>query len=379
MRLGQLTRSFTCAEGEVHRQVTNLGYGCANARPTPMRPLVVFTGQGIARADGFNLTRRLKALPQLAGIGVALARGDRQNLDTLIASQASRGDAARNDLLRAIRALCLKERRSTLRKTAHRDVFAALAASAAERVVVHLTACIDGLTTTFAVRDCGATWLPFRRIATLSTVASEAVGVLARGTGFLHFPAHGEAPLVAAKADDLELQLQCYFGDPNDLRGPAPWTPSIELGLAHGLAEIEASFPPARLAYGIFEAVLAGERIALTDAAAPAEASDLLVIGYGADAAREGHPFERRIVSLHDRGYPRAPARWTALVYRPGDNRRVAAWYEKQGFVVAGYGEGDIGEAVRCALAPARPNARPLAEAPTEPPTTSRTAGATSG
>jgi hypothetical protein len=94
---------------------------------------------------------------------------------------------------------------------------------------------------------------------------------------------------------------------------------------------------------------------------------------------REGHPFERRIVSLHDRGYPRASARWTALVYRPGENRRVAAWFESHGFVVAGYGDGDIGEAVRCALAPARPNARPLTEAPTEPPATSRTAGATSG
>jgi hypothetical protein len=328
-----------------------------------MRPLAVFTGQGIARADGFNLTRRLKAVPTLAGIAASLRRGDRQNLDVLIASRARYGDAAMADLLRAIRSLCLKERRSTLRKTNHRDVFAAFAASAAERVVVHVTACIDGLTTTFAVRDCGAPWLPFRQVAMLSTVAAEAAAVFGRGTGLLHFPAHGEAPLIASGSGGEELALQSYFGDPRDLAGGDSWTASLELGLARGLADIEASFAPARLAYRVLDAALTGERTVFGDVAIDVAApSDLLVVGYGADAAREAHPFEHRIVALRARGLPRPPARWTALVYRPAQNHRAAAWYEQQGFTVMGYGDGELAERVREALAPARTHGRPTAE-----------------
>jgi hypothetical protein len=339
-----------------------------------MRPLVVFTGQGLARADGFNLTRRLKALPQFAGMGAELARGDRQNLDTLIETWARRGETPLADLLRAIRALCLKERRSTLRKKTHREVFAALAAISGDRVVIHLTACIDGLTTTFAVRDGGAVWLPFRQLASLSTIAAEAAGVLRRGTGFVHFPAHGEAPLIASAGAELELQY--YFGDPDDLRGAAPWIPSLALGIARGLADIEAAFPPSRLAYDHFDAALAGDPIAAGDSPAidPAPAADLLVIGYGADAAREQLPFERRIAKLRARGFPRSPARWTALVHRPAQNRRVAAWYEDHGFGVAGYDDGDLAEAVRQAVATPRAPARPVPEPPAAPPT--RTASA---
>src|SRR5262245_54446563 len=121
-----------------------------------MRPLIVFSGQGIARADGFNLTRRLVA----SGVGgVArseLARGERHNLDAIVEACARDGAVAFDDLLRALRSLCLKERRSTLRKVAHREVFELLAEQASQRLVVHLTSCVDSLTSTFAVRDFGA-------------------------------------------------------------------------------------------------------------------------------------------------------------------------------------------------------------------------------
>jgi hypothetical protein len=51
-----------------------------------MRPLIVFTGQGIARGDGFNLTRRAKALDELRPFVERVERSDRQNLDALLAT-----------------------------------------------------------------------------------------------------------------------------------------------------------------------------------------------------------------------------------------------------------------------------------------------------
>lgn len=316
-----------------------------------MRPLVVFTGQGIARADGFNLTRRLKALPQLAALGEGLARGARQNLDAIIAAQAVAGDLALANLLRAVRTLCLKERRSTLRKATHREVFACLAAAAAERPVLHLTSSIDGLTTTFAVRDFGAAWAPFRHVATLDEIRGEAVTILS-GRGLVHFPAHGEAPLVVSAEEPP--RFQSYFGDPDDLRGPGPWSPSLRLGLAQGLADLENRFPLARLAYGLLEALVTGGEVDSGTDLPAAPHADLLVVGCGTSATGPATPFERRITALRAQGLPRPPARWTALVHRPEQNRRVAAWFAAHGFTVAGYGDHELAAAVRGALSGAR-------------------------
>jgi hypothetical protein len=335
-----------------------------------MRPLVVFTGQGIARADGFNLTRRLKSLPQLARLGESLPRGDRQSLDAILAEQALLGEPAIEDLLRALRALCLKERRSTLRKSAHHGVFSALGAAASARVVVHLTTCIDGLTTTFAVRDFGAAWPPFRRVAGLPAIAAEAAAVLSRGRGMIHLPAHGEAPLIAADGD--ELLLQSYFGEPGDLRGASAWASTLRLGLARGVASIDTRFPLAGLSYEMLRRALAGEPIALGDepAVPPGGPADLVVIGYGACAARRDHPFERCIAGLRQRGLPSAAARWTAVVHRPEQNRRVASWFEAHGFIVAGCGDGDLADVVRRAVVPGRAGER---DGGSEPPLTPAT------
>ena len=65
----------------------------------------------------------------------------------------------------------LNRGRTTLRKAAHREVFAALGTAAEQRLVAHLTTNMDGLTTTFAVRDFGAVWAPFRGRATRDETA----------------------------------------------------------------------------------------------------------------------------------------------------------------------------------------------------------------
>ncbi len=74
-----------------------------------MRPLVIFTGQGVARADGFNLTRRAKALPEFRSILGWVERRDRQNLDALLRAAVVQG-APPAAWIAGLRALCLKER-----------------------------------------------------------------------------------------------------------------------------------------------------------------------------------------------------------------------------------------------------------------------------
>jgi hypothetical protein len=324
-----------------------------------MRPLIVFTGQGVARADGFNLTRRMKAVPALARAANTVGRKDRQNLDALLEACAAAGAEALDDALRTMRAICLKERRTTERKSAHREVFAALAEAARQRVVVHLTANVDGLTTTFAVRDFGAVWPPFRGTATAGEVAAAVQDVLDRGVGFVHLPVHGEACLaVAGPAADV---MQTFYGEPRALRGSETWRSSLLVGPIAGMSGIEERLPPARLGYGLLEALLEPHARAADGFSIPdGPAADLLVVGYGADdrGARADHPLERRLTRLAT-GRRRDPAsRWTALVYRPAESRRTAAWFADRGFAVVPYDDGELPRAVRQALVRMMPTAR---------------------
>jgi hypothetical protein len=324
-----------------------------------MRPLIVLTGQGVARADGFNLTRRTKAIARVDLFTAAVQRRDRQNLDVLLESCAAAGDDALDELLRGMRAICLKERRSTGRKTAHRDVFAALAEAAASRLVLHLTTNLDGLTTTFAVRDFGAAWPPFRGAASVDDVVAEAQARLEAQRGLVHFPVHGEAGLVISSSDG-EL-LQTFYGEPRALRGGGPWVPSLRLGPAGGLAAIERRLAPARLGYALLDALLEGgtgrrERFVVPEHAA----ADLVVVGYGAEdrGARALNPFEARIDALLAAGRRDAGARWSALVYRPGERPRTVEWFAARGFTVLPYGDGELAQVVREAMARPLPAAR---------------------
>lgn len=317
------------------------------------------TGQGVARADGFNLTRRMKGTRRLAALTADVRRRDRQNLDALLEACAAGGSDAIAEVLRDLRAICLKERRTTLRKTAHHEVFAALAAAAESRLVVHLTTNMDGLTTTFAVRDFGAVWPPFRGRVTREETVAALRAAIATGIGMLHLPLHGEAALMIASDDDDE-KLQTIYGG---AAWPAPggWVPSLEIFANSGIAAAERELLPARLGYALLDALLAEDAASCEGLDVPAHPSaDLLVIGYGAedDGTRPAYPFERRITELV-RGGTRDPrSRWTALVYRPAQFPQTATWYEGQGFTVVGYDDGELGAAVRQASCGALPGAR---------------------
>lgn len=323
-----------------------------------MRPLIVITGQGIARADGFNLTRRMKATPRLATLTAAVRRKDRQNLDALLEACAAGGPESVATVVQDLRAICLKERRATLRKTAHHGVFEALADAAGQRLVTHLTTNVDGLTTTFAVRDFGACWPPFREPAERTAIHAAFQEVLGRGNGLLHVPLHGEAGLFLSETDhDL---LQTYYGSPRTVAGHASWLPSLSVGLAAGVAEIEQRLAPARLGYALFDALTASGTRSFDGLHVPDHApADLLVIGYGAEetATRNAYPIERRISTIAS-GARDPGARWTALVYRPAENAASASWYAERGFTVVPYDDGELPRVVRQALTRTLPGAR---------------------
>ncbi|MFN8603488.1 MAG: hypothetical protein U0842_23690 [Candidatus Binatia bacterium] len=323
------------------------------------RPLLVVTGQGVARADGFNLTRRMKGTRRLAALTADVRRRDRQNLDALLEACAAGGTDAIAEVLRDLRAICLKERRTTLRKTAHHEVFAALAAAAETRLVAHLTTNLDGLTTTFAVRDFGAVWPPFRGRATRDETVAALRAVIAQGAGMLHLPLHGEAALAIARGEDGE-RLQTVYGA-SAWPAPGGWIPSLEIFATAGVDAAERELLPARLGYALIDGLLDDAASTCEGLDVPARsAADLLVIGYGAedDGTRPAYPFERRIADLVRRGARDPRSRWTALVYRPAQFPQTAAWYEAHGFTVVGYDDGELGAAVHQASCGTLPGAR---------------------
>jgi hypothetical protein len=327
-----------------------------------MRPLVVFTGQGVPRADGLNLTRRMKATPRLAALTSDVRRKDRQNLDALLEACAVGGDEAIDEVLHDLRAICLKERRSTMRKTVHRDFFEVLAEAATSRLVAHLTTNLDGLTTTFAVRDFAACWPPFHGPAHLDVVRRDFQQLLDRGSGLLHVPLHGEAGLMIAEPGGAVLQTA--YGAPKMLRGDVEsWLPSLRLGAAAGMAGIEARLITARLGYTLLDALLCanGAADASADLDVPEHAAaDLVVAGYGAEDGRmrETYPFEHRITRLVATGRRDPGARWTALVYRPHENAPTAEWFAKRDFAVLPYDDGELPRVLRQALTRCLPGAR---------------------
>ncbi|MEW6272974.1 MAG: hypothetical protein AB1689_27165 [Thermodesulfobacteriota bacterium] len=331
----------------------------ATTTSTTMRPLIVLTGQGVARADGLNLTRRTKAIARVDVFASSVERRDRQNLDVLLERCASAGDGMLDEVLRGMRAICLKERRSTARKAAHHGLFAALAEVAESRLVLHLTTNVDGLTTAFAVREFGASWPPFHGPASTDGIVAEAQAKLDARRGMLHFPVHGEAGLVVSAAD-TEM-LRTFYGDPRLLRSGGPWVPSLRIGLASGVRDIEERLAPARLGYALLDALLEPGAGRCHYLAVPQHVgADLLVIGYGADerGARALNPFERRIRAFLATGRRDAAARWHALVYRPDERPRTAEWYAARGFTVLPYDDDELARVARQAMARPLPAAR---------------------
>lgn len=324
-----------------------------------MRPLVVFTGQGVPRADGLNLTRRMKATARLAALTGDVRRKDRQNLDALLEACAAGGEDALDLVLSDLRAICLKERRTTLRKLAHRSFFEVLAEAAESRLVVHLTTNVDGLTTTFAVRDFGACWPPFAGRCELDEVLHAMQRLLDRGTGLLHVPLHGEAGLVLTEPEQEILQTS--YGAPRIRPGDTAWVPSLRIAATAGMAAIEQRLVTARLGYALLDALLApGARRAAGLFVGEHPAADLVVVGYGAEdgKTRETYPFESRITRVAASGEREGSARWTALLYRPHEIPLTAEWFVRRDFAVLPYDDGALATVLRQALLRGLPAAR---------------------
>ncbi len=314
-----------------------------------MRPLVVFSGQGVARADGFNLTRRAKALSELRPLLARLERADRQNLDALIQAAVVAGSPP-IDWVRGLRELCLKERRSTHRKLAHRDTLAAIAAASAGRVVVHGTANVDGLTTTFLARDLGARWAPYGGVASLDDVADDMASVCGAGAGLLHFPVHGEICLYLNEEDGTRMRT-AYHHPSADADG-TPWISSLVVGPGRGLDRVEKSLPSSRLAWELIVGLLrGGDIVAGGRSLGEFDPADLLVLGYGASdrGSRPLHPFERMVSRLSQTRDPGASL-WTSLVYGPTTPRHVHEWFDRNGFDVVSYGDGELASRVSALL-----------------------------
>ncbi len=328
------------------------------AEPSP-RPLVVFTGQGLARADGVNLVRRIRALDVVASRIATVPWKDRQNLDEIVYAVANAGDDALDALIAAMRSMCLHERRRSRRHTTHHAVLLALAERARERLVVHLTTNVDGLTSTLLVRELCAVWEPLDACVAWSRVIAAIGATLRQARGLIHLPVHGEAALVAAL--EAEPLLRTYYGDPRalPLPGPAspPWTSTLRLGLACGLPSIETNLPLARVGYGLLRSLLIGAPADLGPSQrAPAlPEADLLAIGYGAGvgAGRSRYPFERTVDALLADGALRRPRQITALLHEAKEHEPSARWYAARGFAVSRYGTGGLVAAARAHLAAA--------------------------
>jgi hypothetical protein len=251
------------------------------------------------------------------------------------------------------------------KKASHEGVFRALAEAAAERIVVHLTANLDGLTTAFVVRDFGGRWAPFHGACDLGAIHGDVRDILTARRGLLHFPVHGEIGLyVSSRTRD---RLITAYHHPLESEEIGPWSSTLIEGSAGGLQEIERRLPCSRLALQLFRSLLVGRAVALDEheALGPYPTADLLVIGYGAEdrGARAGNPFERTIAELVEQGHG-CPSRWRALVYRPESVQRVVRWFEQHRFAVIGYDDGDLPWAVRDLVASARPTERITAVPP---------------
>lgn len=314
-----------------------------------MRPLVVFSGQGVARADGFNLTRRAKALPELRPLLTRLERSDRQNLDALVQAAVAAGTPP-IEWVRGLRELCLKERRSTHRKLAHQETLAAIAAASTGRVVVHGTANLDGLTTTFLARDYGARWAPYGGVASLDDVVDDMATVCGAGAGLLHVPLHGEICLYLSEEDRTRMRT-AYHHPSADADG-TPWVSSLVVGPGRGLDRVEKNLPSSGLALELIGGLLrGGEVVAGGRSLGAFEPADLLVLGYGASdrGSRPLHPFERIVSRLSVARDPDASL-WTSLVYGPTTPRHVLEWFSRNGFEVVPYGDGELASRVSALL-----------------------------
>ncbi len=119
-------------------------------------------------------------------------------------------------------------------------------------MVVHVTANIDGLTTTFLSRDYGAHWAPYVGTASLDDIRRDLAAVCARGAGLVHYPLHGEVGLYVSEEDGERLQT-AYHQPDVDSDGTT-WVSSLVVGAGRGLERLERNLPSSRFALDVMDA-----------------------------------------------------------------------------------------------------------------------------
>ena len=324
-----------------------------------MRPLVVLTGQGISRADGFDLERELRdAIEEEVRRCFDLPR-DSRTLDDVFSAARRHSMQYLEALVRATRRTCIAARESGVRAH-HREVFGALRDAAANRVVVHVTTNIDGIATTVAVKVFGAVWRPVERYGEeipIADIRRDVLEVFAAGSGQLHLPVHGEAGLAAVKGlpewEGAQRLVQ------TGLQHDTAYS-TLAQGIGQTVREIETLMAVSGLGYGLLASLLVGTVADVDRMIGPYPPADLVTIGYGAGATdgRLAYPFERRLREARQRGFSPQGSRWLALVYR-GDSEdadspaieRTAGWYDEARFEVRRYGKDELGAAARAAIA----------------------------
>ncbi len=316
-----------------------------------MRPLVVMTGQGLAYADGFHLTPRLRVRPGPEYHFFGPATEGKPLDDVFSAARRVYGEEGAGCLARITRRVCVRARRGDWHKRHHREVFAALRDMADSRVVLHVTANIDGIATEVAVKEFGAVWQPverYREEIPIEAIRQDARDVVTRGRGLLHVPVHGEAGLAAVRGP-LEWEGAKRLVQ-DELRKYDAYS-TLAQGMGVQVSEIERLMEASGLGYRLLSALLTGRPDNDDGIGNRLEPADLLTIGYGAGSVPERvhYPFERRVQEARAQGHPQG-AKWRALVYKPHSEMAEVQWYRAVDAEVVGYGDGDLGRIVRDVL-----------------------------
>jgi len=314
--------------------------------PGGPRPLVVVTGQGLARADGVNLARRLAAIEPVTEIRPTVEWRRRRDLDALVAAGVEAGGDVARRMFEELRLACRKERRSLARKTAHQSLFTILRDLSVERPVVHLTTNVDGIGSAIAAGEMGAFWPALHEPTRLGDIRTGVLRVLEAGEGFVHLPLHGEAALIVSE----EGVLRTFYGAPSSLSEDGPWLSSLEMGIGRDVEAIEGSLELSRFGYHVLRTLLTGEPTGARGAALPP--ADLLVVGYAAASrpSRRRLPFER-IVGGWLEGVPERRQRLEALLLESSENSASRRWFTHLGFHVDTHRLGELPARFRAILA----------------------------
>ena len=320
-----------------------------------MRPLVVYSGQGLALADGFDLVRaKLWTQPELMAECFSLVpERQRADLDAVLLACGSAGDRPLDLMMKALRAACFAERRARRELPHHRAIFNLLAREAQHRVVLHVTANIDGLTSAVGVEEFDAIWRPRREKTDIVRIVADAKAAVERGTGLLHLPVHGEVGLLADKSQEGARLLITIDEDDAIERYS-----TVYMGIGRNrVTDVPKTMAFSGFGYDLLSGLVRGTPTVWVEGGVtihPIEPADLVVFGYAAGSApeREDYPLESRIPDPSLAGAWKRPdgATWRACCYKPPVGDPTVIWFKRRGFEIVEFGDGELSEAVKKAI-----------------------------